>query len=1208
MGPDARPTRSAMRGRASLRSVAPGLLLSLALGAGWAPVGGAAGPVGGAADPGATPPAARALDAPRVAQEAGGPAEVAAGPPPVSLAPAGLDQGLVQLRDRLRALLSGALDPSVEVSDLFGIALLDAEAVRLRVAALGRELAEGERQLGELRARLAAIESESRADRAALEQAAAEVARLEEALEAARRAAAEAAEADSAAEAAAGADPEAVAAAEEAMPGADAPAPLEGGADSASPREFVAGALEAARRSVAQAEEAVAQARGELVRLRETVERRSARRAQERTEVDALTATAGVRLEVARARLDYLERLRARLERTSEAARRILPGLGQPRAGLRRHAEAVADLADAVGGLGERIERLAERARAGLLVGFVADQRSLASELTEAADTYSRQAERLAARAQDLAELAEEIEAEGRVVAATFLRSVARPDDQAVFDTLFARHLAVQRRLRRRVNEELTTAGSEALSRLAREIESTLPTPGTLATTGDARRLLGEDVERRQRIDAALAAEAAGLSGWALAFENELVTLLAEQASREARAEAYRLSSEMLADVTGELQLAWSRLRKGVERRRSEIPTPAALIRSEAGQGYLARAFGLLVVFGLWVQARRRAPRITVALVRSASRLPVFRGRMGTLVRWSGLLQSVLPPLLALVALELVLLLLGRGTPVAGVVEAIALPLVLYWLGQSILLGATRRIAPGRPPLLELQSDDLASLRRTYATLGLVIAFAYALDGVVRAAVGAGRLASLVNGVVLLWIALWSVWEAIRWRRKLAEAWAGTLDEGAAPAESRLAGWMLRRGAGFVLTPVALLRVLGTPALRALRARAGSTGFVQSLRARILRRRSQQGEEEADPAAVIVPDDYLAAFPLHPVLGEDDALIVPRDAVLAQVSEQLDRWRESRVDGSLVLIGEKGAGKTTLAAQLSIRLDGVDLLEHTLTGKPTTSAALIERLAPALGHPDVQDPDALAEALVAGPERVVVLDEAHNAFLRIVDGYGAYDALVDLVNATAGRVFWVLIFNSFTWQFLNESRGRVHYFRRLLMVPPWTPEEIQQLIRLRHQQTGFELRFDEVLLSDGRASQSSFTLVEGAEGYFRLLWESSGGNPRIATQLWLQSLTPAGERKLGVGLFREPDTDVLDGLQDELVFALAAICHHENLGAAELAQSMNTSLGFARFAMQFLSESGLIEAKDAEGERYTLAPAYYRAVLRKLRSKHLLFS
>jgi hypothetical protein len=210
------------------------------------------------------------------------------------------------------------------------------------------------------------------------------------------------------------------------------------------------------------------------------------------------------------------------------------------------------------------------------------------------------------------------------------------------------------------------------------------------------------------------------------------------------------------------------------------------------------------------------------------------------------------------------------------------------------------------------------------------------------------------------------------------------------------------------------------------------------------------------------------------------------------------------------------------------------------------------------------------------------------------------------VNATSSRIFWIILFNSFTWRFLNESRSRLHFFRKLIEVPSWSADELRDLIRRRNKQTGFEVEFDEMLLAGERGS-ARLELVEGADGYFRLLRETSGGNPRIATRLWLSSLTVIGEKKLRVSAFREPSSAALEKMSDELLFALAAISQHENLSTDERRRVLNVSEGLARFAVQYLSEADLIVTKDGSSDRFTLAAGLYRQTLRALRQKHLLF-
>ena len=78
-------------------------------------------------------------------------------------------------------------------------------------------------------------------------------------------------------------------------------------------------------------------------------------------------------------------------------------------------------------------------------------------------------------------------------------------------------------------------------------------------------------------------------------------------------------------------------------------------------------------------------------------------------------------------------------------------------------------------------------------------------------------------------------------------------------------------------------------------------------------------------------------------------------------------------------------------------------------------------------------------------------------------------------------------------------------------------------------------------------------------------------------------------------------------MDPELLFALAAICQHENLSVDELRQVLNVPLDFAGFAVRFLNDYGYTEPKHTDPRRVTLAPRYYPQILRLLRDRHLLY-
>jgi GTPase SAR1 family protein len=594
--------------------------------------------------------------------------------------------------------------------------------------------------------------------------------------------------------------------------------------------------------------------------------------------------------------------------------------------------------------------------------------------------------------------------------------------------------------------------------------------------------------------------------------------------------------------------------------------------------------------------------------VRALARLPSARPFLGAIVRWTGLLQTVFRVAVLYPVYWTVRALLGRESVPGELLASVFVPFFLYSLLRQILIGATQQITRGRPALIPLSKETRERVLSTYRRLGLVFAWAAVIDSLALLAVGPGRIVTLVDGLAATWIAVWAAWATLTWRTSLAQAWQARVSARPESFEATVARWMEASRFGFVLSPIAALRVSIAFVSGVVAGRLSGTTLAARLRAMFLRRRSRRATEEGEAFShrADLPDEYLEEFPLYPLVDDRDAVLVPRDTLVDSICEQITTWRESKTNGSAVLVGQKGIGKTTLAAMVTHRIEDIEVVTHTLRGTLLTDRDLVRVLGKPLGHPDAKTVDELAEALRAGPERIVVIDEAHSAFLRVIGGYRAFDALVSLVNVTGERVFWLLIFNRHTWSFLNASRSRIHYFRRVIELPAWTSAEIQDLIRKRTNRIGYKLVFGEMLRTDEIGSANELDLIEGSDAYFRLLWESSGGNPRTATCLWLESLTPIGDKVLEVGLFSEATPKALTDLSDDLMFALAAVTQRENLSTEELANTINLPLGFAQFAVRYLRENGLLESKDNGSERVTLAPRYYNQVLRVLRNRHLL--
>ncbi len=910
-----------------------------------------------------------------------------------------------------------------------------------------------------------------------------------------------------------------------------------------------------------------------------------------------------LRLEVARLRLRYLEALVALIRPLPQAARQSLSSLAAPRHSLRSAAAEIREINHAVGRLRSRVEVLANRGEADALAGLLVDRKAVRGSLVTLLAALSDLIDRFEADAVELENLAARLEKEGGALQRSIFLSALVSERQKRLDALFLQHLKESRFLARAGGYDPQAVSEPAA--LAKRIDGLLPVPERIGTASQAKKALNEIYSVIEQAETLQRDADPVRLRYHRAFKREAVALLTGLASAETRARAYSLSVEFLGYLKADLDVVGTRLQGFFAKKLAQWKNLPRFASTAEGALLLSSIAIAIVVPLIVLRIRKRLRGLVNAAVRRLRRLDFFRRRIGAVVRWAALAQALLPALVFLAAGYGALFLVGFRHVEIRFIEVAFRYGMLFVLGRQLLLGLTLQVSRRQPALLHMAPVRVDLLRISYDRLGLGLALAASLEEWSRLWLGAGSLSALCRWAVWLWVLVWSLWAALAWRRALGETLLGKGREG---SPWRKLGRLMTEHVVFaLLSPVALVLVVADAIVGAVRSGLQEGGFFTFLRARSLRRMSRRATEVAEQPPGELPERYTREFPLYPILGEEEAEVIVRRAEVDRVLEQLERWKASRQDGSLVLIGDKGIGKTTMAALLTRRITSLPVSFHTVSRKIRNEKDLVRDLAPVVGDPDAANIGMLSSHLNQGEERVLLIDEAHNLFLRTVDGYQAYEALVRLVNFTSNRVFWILVFNRFSWEFLNQSRRRVHYFRKLLHLQPWSADDLKELIARRNERAGLNVQFDEFLLDGGGRAGEELELVESVDAYFQLLRESSGGNPRVATYLWLNSLRPLSENRLRLGLFREESTEHLEKLDSELLFALAAICQHENLSVAELREELNVPLDFAGFAMRYLSEYGYIEPKHTDGNRFTLAPRFYPQVLKVLRARHLLF-
>ncbi|XXX80269.1 hypothetical protein WMF30_15995 [Sorangium sp. So ce134] len=735
---------------------------------------------------------------------------------------------------------------------------------------------------------------------------------------------------------------------------------------------------------------------------------------------------------------------------------------------------------------------------------------------------------------------------------------------------------------------------------------------------GDASRAAPPpELERLAALRRALSDEADALDGEArrVAQERAEGALGAEEALSEARAlllarlsdarrdEALGMDREGMDQLRAELwhvaaRARWHALRRdaALVEARDALRDPFYIAASVARGGLLLAVVIAALVLAGWRQ--RLLDGAQAALGRVLRKPRLVRG----VGRAHAALSAVSGALLFLVALVSVHEALG---PTAARVRWIELgySLLLWYALYRLALAAARHLvaprgaAPGHPHGAAIGAKLLRSLQTVarYALavrLLLTVAELVAGRGYLHHAVG--RAASL-GAIVVAWLLV------RRWRDDVCEAYlrlqgAGPLADAVRATRRRWYGFFVAIAAFVALAIAALSRA----------ARRFVLGFESShrvlaflFRRRIERRKGASAVAEAPSA---LPEELLARLPEQPI--DDLSQGLDHYPGLDRFEALLAPWRDSAQGGSLLLVGGAGSGKTSWLRAAEHKAGEIPYQRIALRQRLLTEGDVVAALGAALDAPRGarEDAGALAAWLRAQPRRLFIVDDLEHLFLRGLDTWGAWEAFLEVVEHSTPRMFWLCAIAEHPYRYLLFARGGAILFRTVVQLAPWPEHKLGELLGGRVRASGFTLSFDDLVVDEDAADVDAYASATERD-YNRLLWDYAQGCPRVALHYWLRSLSPAGDRRLRVQLFRGPSGDDLEELSELERFVLASVVWHDSLTTEEA----SLSLGFPRLpcenALSKLVDLGVV---DDLGGRHRVTTRWQSAVTSFLLRKHLI--
>ncbi|HPQ71478.1 MAG TPA: hypothetical protein PKW95_20295 [bacterium] len=621
------------------------------------------------------------------------------------------------------------------------------------------------------------------------------------------------------------------------------------------------------------------------------------------------------------------------------------------------------------------------------------------------------------------------------------------------------------------------------------------------------------------------------------------------------------------------------------------------LTLSKAGTGLL-KLLLVLIVFIYWRQ--RSLPllqRIQAGVLRGgADRFLRIAAH-----RWLGMIIALADDLGLLLFTYLFFWVIGgRAVPEVMFVRLLALAYVWYrfslsmshWLVTSAVTSQRIRVSP------ELSERIMRSFRLVARYVFPVIVF-LALS---HRMLGLGYLHRLVVSFFWLGAIPLAVVLLRWWREPITAAHLRYFPESRLSTllRERKSKWLL-----LVTIPAAFVMVAG----RGLRHYAGDLlsqfRHTRKALAFIFRRQLEKKAETVGHREVALhelPAALREAFTEEPVAG---ALAIDYFPLQDQLLARVAQWREGKGGCSAALVGAGGVGKTSWLRRLRERVADLPVTLAEIDEDIHSEKFACRHLCQLLGLEPVDTPDQVRAALLAGPPRLIVLDECENFVLRAVSGLAGFNAFGEIVGRTVPHIAWVCSFSKYVWEFVDSARLARNIFSDVYELRAWDEKAIDRLLTDRMGRSAVHVSYDDLIIDRVDGTQFASEVIRTGERYRQLLWDYADGLPRMALHFWLRSLAPAGDDGVKVRLFADPDTGVLEKLNEPSRFLLAAVVTHGNLTVPDAARVLNYPPGTCELLFTSLAARGIL--RD-DGGRYRVSSFWDRAVNRYLKRKHLLYS
>ena len=340
---------------------------------------------------------------------------------------------------------------------------------------------------------------------------------------------------------------------------------------------------------------------------------------------------------------------------------------------------------------------------------------------------------------------------------------------------------------------------------------------------------------------------------------------------------------------------------------------------------------------------------------------------------------------------------------------------------------------------------------------------------------------------------------------------------------------------------------------------------VQSPTARVL-----AFVEQVTPLPQVIrslPFYYHTLFSGKSDISDDFWIDRPHEMGMAE--QAIERLRQGYA-GGILLLGERNSGKTALSWRIAQRftrkVDRIFQVYPTRAGSARVSD-FTRALRYSTGHEGTNDQ--IIRALPA--DSAIIINDLELWWERSPEGMMTVEEIMRLINEHSKRCLFIVNTNPIAYHLINLLEPIAGYFLNVISYRPFTTEEIERLVLLRHWSGGLTFVLngrDEEALSEWKKAK-----------FFNNFFDYSEGNPGVALGAWLSSIEKVSGKQVYLRMPKLPDYEALRTLPDDWVMMIIQFLLHKRLSLPRLRRVLYADMAAVRDLLQDLLRAGLLVEK-----------------------------